>query len=81
MESRESERLRDLGVRQILQIHDEIMMEVPPENLEEAIPLITTLMENPFEPVPDILKGFPFRGLSIPLGVDIGHGESWTEAH
>jgi len=80
-ESRESERLRDLGVRQILQIHDEIMMEVPPENLEEAIPLITTLMENPFEPVPDILKGFPFRGLSIPLGVDIGHGESWTEAH
>jgi DNA polymerase-1 len=80
-ESRESERLRDLGVRQILQIHDEIMMEVPPENLEEAIPLITELMEHPFEPLPEILKGFPFRELSIPLGVDIGHGESWTEAH
>lgn len=80
-ESRESKRLRQLGARQILQIHDEIMMEIPPESLEEAIPLITKLMEHPFEPLPDILKGFPFRELSIPLGVDIGHGESWSEAH
>jgi len=80
-DSMEAEQLRDMGVRQILQIHDEIMMEVPPECLEEAIPRIRELMEHPFEPLPDIIKGFPFRELSIPLGVDIGHGESWTEAH
>lgn len=75
-----SKRLRDLGVEQLLQVHDELLFEVPNENLEEAKRIIRDKMENPFADLPERL-GIPFRKLPVPLTVDIGFGESWSEAH
>jgi DNA polymerase-1 len=72
--------LRNRGVKQLLQIHDEILFEVPNEVLPECCDRITKLMEKPFADVKDML-GLDFDCLTIPLGVDIGMGEAWSEAH
>lgn len=80
IECEESERLRELGVRQILQIHDEILFEVPTEYLDESCRVIRDVMEHPFRNLPERL-GLEFRELAVPLDVDIGHGEAWSEAH
>ena len=52
----------------LLQIHDELIFEVPEENVEKARLLIQSTMEQ-------VAK------LSIPLIVDVGVGQSWKEAH
>lgn len=44
----DEERLRKLGAKMIIQVHDELVFECPEENLEEAIPIIKHLMEHPF---------------------------------
>lgn len=80
IECEESERLQELGVRQILQIHDEILFEVPTEYLEESCQVIRDVMEHPFRNLPERL-GLEFRELAIPLDVDVGYGEAWSEAH
>jgi|WetSurSiteA1Bulk_404760.scaffolds.fasta_scaffold01885_2 DNA polymerase I len=61
--------LKDLGVEMLLQIHDELIFEVPEENIKEAIPLIKEDMEHPLN----------FE-LDVPLQVDIGTGQSWYAA-
>lgn len=61
--------LMDLGVEMLLQIHDELIFEVPIENVERAKPLIREDMEHPLD----------FE-LDIPLRVDIGVGHSWANA-
>jgi DNA polymerase-1 len=63
------ERLANLGVEQLLQVHDELIFEVPEETLHEATPIIVDNMEHPFD-----------FDLSIPLDVDSGHGYSWASA-
>jgi DNA polymerase-1 len=63
------ERLRALGVQQLLQVHDELLFEVPEEHAEEAMPIICDLMEHPFG-----------DDLSVPLAVDGGMGYSWSSA-
>ena len=45
---RRNERLRELGWRMLLQIHDEIIFEGPEESAEEATALVTADMMNPF---------------------------------
>jgi len=72
--------LRDLGAEQLLQIHDEILFEIPDENLKECCSRIKDLMEHPLEEIPEML-GVPIRELSVPLDVDLGTGTSWMEAH
>lgn len=79
-ENEYSEALRELGVEQTLQVHDELIFEVPNENLEEGCALIQEAMETPFEQLPEIL-GLQFRDLPVPLDVDVGRGKSWAEAH
>ena len=55
--------------RMILQIHDELLFEVPLNEKEEAIKLIIPAMENA-------------GGLAkIPLKVDYYFGKNWNEAH
>ena len=76
----ESERLQGLEAEQILQIHDEILFEVPTEYLEECCKEIKHVMQHPLEDLPERL-GYNFRGLDVPLDVDVGHGEAWSEAH
>lgn len=72
--------LAGLGVRQLLQIHDEVLFEVPTKYLKEGCTRIQELMEKPFLDIPERL-GLNFRELPVPLDVDIGYGESWSEAH
>jgi len=57
-----------LPINMILQIHDELVFEIPDDYLDEGKNLIRDEMENALE-------------LSVPLKVDIGTGKSWYEAH
>nr|HRD18730.1 DNA polymerase I [Candidatus Neomarinimicrobiota bacterium] len=52
----------------ILQIHDELLFEVHPDELERLRQIVTTEMENALP-------------LDVPVKVDIGVGNSWYEAH
>ena len=52
----------------ILQIHDELVFEVPKDEAEEMTSLVREEMEG-------VMK------LYIPLKVDIGIGKNWAEAH
>jgi DNA polymerase-1 len=54
--------------RLILQIHDELVLEVPEEELSAVRALVKEEMEG-------VMK------LYIPLKVDIGEGRNWAEAH
>lgn len=51
------------GVRQLLQVHDSLVFEVPDGILFEVLPIINNLMTD-----------FDF---DVPLGVDIKYGKSW----
>lgn len=61
-------RSEQLGTRMILQIHDELLFEVPEAELEVAKRVATEEMERA-------------ATLSVPLKVDLGIGVSWAEAH
>ncbi|MCL6583368.1 MAG: DNA polymerase I [bacterium] len=59
---------RSSSARMILQIHDELLFEVPEGEIEEISHLVRGEMEKVIH-------------LSIPLKVDIGLGSSWAKAH
>jgi DNA polymerase-1 len=59
-------------VRMLLQVHDELVFEVPESDVEGASAVIRAVMEGAAEP---LVK------LSVPLGVEIGTGPSWGAAH
>jgi DNA polymerase I len=52
----------------VLQVHDELVFDVPKDELDRVIPLIKKIMEGAVQ-------------LDVPLKVDIGVGENWLEAH
>ena len=59
-------------VRMLLQVHDELVFELPEGDVASAKPVIERVMATAAEPaVP----------LSVPLGVEIGVGDSWGSAH
>ena len=58
-------------VKMILQVHDELIFEVPDHDLEEAKRLVKHEME---------AVGAQL-GLSVPLKVDLGVGKNWRVAH
>jgi len=57
-----------LGARMILQVHDELVLEVPHAELDAVRAGIATLMAGAAE-------------LAVPLVVDVGVGANWDEAH
>jgi DNA polymerase I len=61
--------IRDAGLRSrmVLQVHDELVFEAPPEELESMMDLVRSRMENVVE-------------LRVPLVVDLGVGPNWLEA-
>jgi DNA polymerase-1 len=63
-------KLREEGLlaRMVLQVHDELVFDVPAAELERVRTLVTTEMEGA---VP----------LDVPLVVDVGTGRNWREAH
>ena len=42
------QRLKELGCKMLIQVHDELVFECPEENVEEAIQILKYLMEHPF---------------------------------
>ncbi|OBX19757.1 DNA polymerase I [Erythrobacter sp. QSSC1-22B] len=59
-------------VRMLLQVHDELVFEVPEGDVEAASPVIERVMAE---------AALPAVELSVPLGIDIGSGMSWDAAH
>jgi len=64
-------RLRQLGYRLILQIHDEVILEGPEEYVDEAMSIVKKCMEHPFE------EG---TKLKVDLVVDADTAKTWYEA-
>ncbi len=62
--------LEDAGLetRMLLQVHDELVFEVPEAEADAAGAIIKQIMENAAR-------------LDVPLIVDIGRGQNWQEAH
>jgi DNA polymerase I len=61
------EKLRGMQARMLLQVHDELVLEAPPEEVEGVSVLVKSAMEG-------------VRKLEVPLLVDIGSGENWRDA-
>lgn len=59
-------------VRMLLQVHDELVFELPEGRVEAATPIIRQVMAE---------AALPAVELSVPLGVEIGTGLSWDAAH
>ena len=67
--------LRDaglIGTRMLLQVHDELVFEVHDAEVATATDVIRTVMANAHAPAVD---------LQVPLGVEVGTGASWGDAH
>ncbi|WP_348237071.1 DNA polymerase I [Trichocoleus sp. Lan] len=58
--------LQNYQARLLLQVHDELVLEVPPSEWEELQPQIRSTMENAVS-------------LSVPLKVDVRAGQNWME--
>lgn len=61
-----------LNAKMLLQVHDELVFEVPEGEIEKTTPIITSVMEK---------AALPAREISVPLTVDCGIGDNWNEAH
>jgi DNA polymerase-1 len=61
-----------LDARMLLQVHDELVFEVPEGQAEELIALVSKTMAEACAPALE---------LSVPLEVDAKAGKSWAEAH
>ncbi|KQM64328.1 DNA polymerase I [Sphingomonas sp. Leaf17] len=59
-------------VRMLLQVHDELVFELPQGDVDAAKPVIERVMATAAEPA---------VVLSVPLGIEIGTGASWGAAH
>lgn len=56
------------GARLLLQVHDELVLEVPEAEVEATGALVRQVMEDA-------------ASFSVPLVADVGHGPSWERAH
>lgn len=57
-----------LKAKMLLQVHDELVFEVPRDETEQAKQVIQKVMEQA-------------ASISVPLDVDVGVGDNWDEAH
>lgn len=68
LEVHKDEELKKLSARLILQVHDELVLEVPDQNASQAGQRLKEIMQS-------------VSGLDIPLKVDLGIGRNWAQAH
>ena len=61
-----------LPSRMLLQVHDELIFEVPEASVGETISVVREVMEG---------AAMPVVKLDVPLVVDAGQGANWAEAH
>ena len=59
---------RGLHARMLLQVHDELVFEVPEAEVDETGDIVKRVMEGAAH-------------LDVPLTVDVGTGASWADAH
>jgi len=59
---------RGMKAKMLLQVHDELLFETPPEELEDLAKIVSSEMENALP-------------LDVPIVVDCGVGDNWFEAH
>jgi len=64
---------RGLKSKILLQVHDELLLEVPEEELEVVRSLAIEVMEEPFSRL-----SLPIR-LSVPIKVNFAYGRSWAD--
>ena len=57
-----------LSARMLLQVHDELLFDVPKAEVEQTTSVVKGVMEGAAH-------------LSVPLTVDTGVGDNWDEAH
>ncbi len=62
----------NLSARMLLQVHDELVFEVPDDEVEATIPVIKRVMTE---------APYPAIALSVPLAVEAGAAANWDEAH
>ncbi len=61
-----------LSAQMLLQVHDELIFEVPDDEVARTIPVVKRVMED--APLPAV-------ALSVPLHVDARGADNWDEAH
>jgi DNA polymerase I len=61
-----------LGAQMLLQVHDELVFEVPDAEVEKTLPLVKKVMED--APLPAV-------SLSVPLQVEAHAADNWDAAH
>ena len=59
---------RKLKSKMLLQIHDELVFEVPKEEIEEMKELVVGIMNNAIQ-------------MDVPLATEVNYGSSWFDAH
>ena len=57
-----------LGAKMLLQVHDELIFEVPEAEIDDTAALVKTVMEDAAH-------------LDVPLVVETGSGANWDQAH
>jgi DNA polymerase-1 len=57
-----------LASRMVMQVHDELVLEVPGHELDQVR-----------DHLPRLMSGV--AGLQVPLVVDVGVGDNWEQAH
>lgn len=65
----EDPRLKELGAEMTMQVHDELLHEIPTDAAEEGDKRVREIMEHPFE-----------RDIGVPLTVGGGAAGNWYEA-
>ncbi|MGO4706340.1 DNA polymerase I [Microvirga sp. 2MCAF38] len=65
-------RAERLSARMLLQVHDELVFEVPDEEVEASLPVISRVMTQ---------AAYPAVHLKVPLSVESRAAQNWDEAH
>ena len=63
---------KKLSAQMLLQVHDELIFEVPEKEVAKTLPVVKQVMEH--APLPAV-------SLSVPLQVDARAADNWDEAH
>src|SRR5712672_2087046 len=61
-----------LNAQMLLQVHDELVFEVPEEEVARTLPVVKKVMEE---------APLPALALAVPLAVDARAAHNWDEAH
>lgn len=63
---------KKLSAQMLLQVHDELIFEVPDDEVAKTLPVVQHVMQD---------APFPAVSLSVPLQVDARAANNWDEAH